>query len=142
MTQQNSPQIYGLLTQIRWSGIYTKSITWGWEVDRAVAILADFEDAAMFVHGYLDYGRNPAFKHVDTDETRELRGRLREELLPKRSLVDQVEMPDRQRAGTPVVVKIPFEVLQESGLRNILEMENRVLGARANRLEGGPSSLS
>ncbi|MCC7305020.1 MAG: hypothetical protein IT558_02040 [Alphaproteobacteria bacterium] len=125
MSQQEIDQNYQKLTEIYWEGIGTKKIEWAREGNKALATFGWFEDATGFVHGFLDGVVFKAIKYQDTEESIALRGTLREEFLPKKSMADQIEIPNRQPWGTPVTIKIPLEIIDTNGLQQILDSQTR-----------------
>ena len=129
---------YDRLTRLQWCGVCTDKIEWKRDGDSAVAKFGYCEDATGFVFGYLNGwlgGPNglTAIKKIDTPESIRLRDRLREEFLPKKSLVDQIEIPERQPWGVPVTIKIPLAIINTDGLQWILEAEERQIAARSSK---------
>lgn len=110
---------YNALTEISYKGKFTPAIKWRREDDTAIATFGHVEDAAHFVHGFLDFWKG--FKMRDTEETERLRGKVREDYLPKRSLADEIEIPTG--VSGEVKIRIPLNILDMRGL-----MKARTIG--------------
>lgn len=107
---------YKLLSTIRWSGSQTDRIEWRRDGQVAIGTFGYCEDAAGFIHGYLGGRRGDCFLQIESEDSLNHRGRIREEDLRKNSMVDLVDMPGRKPWGVSVEVKIPLRILDIDGL--------------------------
>ena len=123
---------YKMLKQLDWSGVCTEKIEWRREGQSAVGKFGYCEDASGFIFGYLGSSicDGNGFLLKETEESRELRGRIRESLLRKGSRADDIKMPERQPWNVPVEVVIPLSFLDANGLKNRLteyRVETRIV---------------
>jgi hypothetical protein len=115
-------QNFELLQQSIWEGIFTRCLagTWVREDDLAKAKFKEREDAAHFVHGYLDYWK--CFKP---------------------GTVDRVEVKSEPSTGfcAPTTVIIPLDILEADKLNWVVtDWECRDQGP--NRTKPKPTKFS
>jgi len=129
MTESSDPFIlyenYRKLTAIHWQAADTKKISWRREGNAAIGRFGCLTDAALFVRGFLDgWG---VFTKRYTADALKYRGRVCEELLPKESNSDQVQLPKNLPYGKSLEISIPLNLLSPAGLDGLLERQARLL---------------
>jgi hypothetical protein len=117
MIAQNDEK-YRLLTTLEWSGQCTKKIQWRREGQVAIGTFGYCEDASRFVFGHLgSRWIESCFLAVETEDSKNYRGKVAEDILRTRTRADDIVMPERQPWGVDVVVPIPLKFLDIEGLK-------------------------